>query len=1135
MTQVHSPVRFLLGEAWQEFRNGFRGPLVPMIWAGLVLYTTVILMNSEYMREMGAVDVPRNSPHIVYLMGTGQMITTFFAWAWVFAQVVVRDQSARLHEVVMATPVSLRLLLVARYLGATGIAVLLGWAILLGIVLAPLYEAIGIIPPNTSGPTPWFALGLTTLVHVIPASLGIGALFVSATIWTRSTVGPFSVAALLMMLWMTSMIVLRGGDIELSIASIIDPSGYAEMEEQTLGWTPAERQVAVIEPTRPFLVNRAVWLFPPLLLFAATLLTVKRERLVLERSSRSKGQPKPARTRAAADAAAEGSLGSTADRPSWWRALYLEARWQLRIATRGFGFRLTLVLLLLAAFGSASVNFIQHKTGPKIPTLAALMDFMGENFYLVFVFIIAAFAGLLVRRDERQGFAEWFDASRAPLLVRVAAKAITALGVTLIFCAVPAVAVSVISLVAAPEAYEPLTPFLFFLGYYFPSLAELSVLVLLTHAVIRHAGTAYAISMLFAFIAVINHELGVVQYPPLQLAIPPHMALSSITGWTPWTGMLVAVNAFKMALATLFGLLAVISWRRGTALTTRDRFRAAAVRLRGAPGLLLAATLLGAVGLFGLLNQRLVATGEYESIASSIAGDAEWESELWTQASSLALAGGSVSATLDPRSRSGEALWTIEGLETPEGTLHATVPHGVEVASARIDGAAADLESIEDHLIVQTPACSESPCSLELDLRVRFEDWPVEDPPWLRPESVWLRAELLLPRLGHDPHRLVRGPLDRLENELSKELPELPEAGALVTALGVAPAGSWTWNIEYPEGHAVGATGGGSGPLDFASVWMPRPPSQKAANFTTLWHTASFEPQADAVQADVLDAVGCVGRTLGIEPRVEQAVQVPAHAGELRLFDDVLWLPEDVAWGVADEGFGRTIRQYEIARALAQRAVVDMGDLRLSAGADWLLEAVSGWVGLRCVEEVAGARKVVELRSYQAEQISQELGTMGSPVADLETAYGDWLAHYAALALDSWSAAPEAGNVAEKMGETLAQIRSGRSVREALSSVVGGDVADGLLGPMRSFDVTVRLDGGEVEAGGTRWVWSDGGWGEDRQVTRFVLQNLDQPQSAQWFDPSRLPGGDARKGLYLSDPTPGFERSPADNFLVRQE
>ncbi|MEM8930520.1 MAG: hypothetical protein AAGE94_05065 [Acidobacteriota bacterium] len=1140
MRSGHTRFGFLLGEARQEFRDGFRGPLVPTIWAGLLIYTVIILLNAEYMREMGAIDVPRNSPHVIYLMAAGQSILAFFAWAWIFSQVVLRDRSARQHELVLAAPVSLRALLFARYLGAGGVAIVVGLAIILAMLLTPVLAAIGAMPASASGPTPWLALLWSTLLLVIPTAMGTGALYVMATIRTRSTKGPFAVAALLAFVWMAAMIVLRGGEVDMALASVIDPSAYAEAEEQANHWTPTEKRQAVLALTPPMIVNRILWTGVPFLLLLVSLARVTREDLALEVSSRrrnvaSDGPPAVGEaTDGRETAAPTGDPPPLADgRPAWGRVLWLEASWHLRLAMRGFGFRLAMILLVAAGMGGGWVNFVQHKTGPRIPTPQSLLPFTAENFYLVLVFMVAAFVGVLVRRDGAQGFGEWFDVCRVPLTAQVLGKATAALAITFIFCALPAVSSLVLSALMAPEAVDPLLPFTYFLGYFFPSLAELCALVLLVHALVRHSGAAYALSMFLAFIAIVNHELGVVEYPPFQIGVPPHIHLSELGGWAPWLPMVAGVNGFKLALAATAIACTLLLWRRGTALRVGDRLHAAATRVRQAPGAMLAVSVLVALALGALLHQQLVVAGEFEPGAEQVAGDAQWEARWWPEASGFTLAGGEVDVTVEPGSRQAELTWTIEDLRTPRDTLHATLPHGVELITATVGDRPATFAVDGDHLEVDSRPCAAAPCRLDLRFTAHFEDWPVEDLPWLHPGGVWLRAESLVPTLGHDPERLTRSPEIRRRHDLDETIPSMPQPTALRPALAVAPAGHWRWRIEFPDGFVLGDTGETSGPLDFASVWLPEPPRSTTSEDRTVWFTPGHAPQVAAIESDVRELTACVAAQVGLTPNVAQVVQAPPETGEIRVYGELLWLPEDLAWGVADEGFGRWVRQYNLARGLTQHLVANRADLRLGEGARWLLEGTSGWVALRCLDAISGPRAALAMRQYQASTISEDLGTVLEPITSIASADGPWLPHYAALALDGWSAARSDGlTPADFLDTFLPELRDDHTILAALGAAYGARDADALLGPLRASDVRVQTASSGLAVGVERWVWQRGGWVAEPPPTRLVLRDLDDPDRGEWLALDDLPTISPTDTLYLRDPTPSFERSFEDNFLA---
>jgi ABC-type Na+ efflux pump permease subunit len=200
----HSRASFFFQEAVCEARQGFTSLITPIVFFGLTAYMLIFLLNAEYMRSMGAVDIYRNSPHVIYLMVSGQSLWLFFAWAWLFAQVVVRDRSAQLHEVVLASPVSLQWLIAARFTGAFVVAVFLGSSICVGLLMAPILVTFGALPPDAVGPVPWAAAAWSVVIFTIPTAFATGVLFTVGASFTRSNTGAFVVAALLSLVWMIS-------------------------------------------------------------------------------------------------------------------------------------------------------------------------------------------------------------------------------------------------------------------------------------------------------------------------------------------------------------------------------------------------------------------------------------------------------------------------------------------------------------------------------------------------------------------------------------------------------------------------------------------------------------------------------------------------------------------------------------------------------------------------------------------------------------------------------------------------------------------------------------------------------------------------------------------------------------------
>ncbi len=1126
---AHSRVAFFFREAGYEARQGFMSLITPLVFFGLTAYMLIILLSADNMRSMGAVDIYRNSPHVVYLMVSGQCLWLFFAWAWLFAQIIVRDRSAQLHEVVLASPVSLPWLIAARFTGALVVAVFLGSSICVGLLLAPLLVTLGALPADAVGPVPWAATAWSLVVFTIPNALATGMLFLVAASWTRSNAGAFAAAALLSLVWMISLMVLREGDVAPLLASVIDPSGFAEAERQSLAWTPAEKKVAIIGFTDALLLNRGFWLLLGAAFGTALLLRLRREHLALERAPRSQA-PKAASTAARATAPLEPIIAPIVV-THWWRALFAECAWHLKISLQGFGLRLALLLLTVMGVVGSWVNVVGHSDGPLVPTPQAQLRFLVEFYFVIVVFVVVGFVGALMRRDDHDGFIEWLDASPVPLGIRLLARFFAALGLTVLLCLVPAVASLVVTGLGAPQSLDAIYPFAHVLLTLFPAFAELCAIAVLAHALFRRAGTAYVVSILAAFIAIINHDLELVEYPPAAVVVPIHAYPSELTGWTPWMPMVATLVGWKLALVLLVFAASWIAWRRGTALTLRDRLAAARKRTLGGAGLTAAAAGVLLAALASVLNTRLVDEGGYESTAEALQRDGDWERDWWSQAAPFSLRGGDVAVRLNPSLGIGEVRWRIDGLRASR--LHGTLPHGIALMGAKRNGAPADLEVDGDHFAVEA-GCA-VPCTLTLELAVEPQGWQDEAAPWLHASGVWLRAQDVLPTLGHDPDRLLRSIGDRARLGLPAELPPLPVAAALRSLEGVAPAGAWSWSVaiaestgDYTRDYVVADRGSVGGVLAFASVWLPGAPPEQQRMSTRFLVGKARLPLLDKFAADLVALRQCVAAEFGAAPVIEAVLQAPRETGDIALYDGVLWAPEDIAWQSDGTGSGAWQRQYNIAAAIARDAISARSDLRDEAGARWLLEGTAGWVALRCVEARSGFEAAIALRKRAAETIAEVFATIDKPVTQVVDADAAWLGYYAALSLDNWGAA--SGYTPDSMLAVLDGDTPSTALLPRLALQIGPEALDALLGaPVRS-DVSVARSDAGVAATVSSWVWQAGGWQEREAEHRLLVRGPDMP--AQDYVPGALAELGAKlDGAYLFYAGHGYERSLDDNRL----
>lgn len=1119
-------MRFWFREAFDEFRQGLRGVLVPLVYVLLTVHLLTVLTSADYLRQMGAVDIPRNAPAILCLMAAGNAFFLFFVWAWLFAQPVRRDRVACLHEVVYAAPFGLRAWLLARFCGALGVALLVGCTYVAGFMLVPVLGTLGLLPSEAVGPVPVRALLFSFFVYTLPLAIGVGSLYMAAMLRWRGLLGPFVLAALLVVCWMMAMM-LKDAQSGSVLPLLLDPSAYALTEAQVEQWTPRQKATQVPELDGVFLLNRLIWCGVPLLLLVVTLWRTRREHLV------SEGAPKQHRvrtvnhrmpsmaSRALPALAPVGLLG-------WAGATLREAGWQIRRTTglRPWFWGICLALVL-AQSASGLMYIVQHAEGPLLPNPELLMPLLNQMFYLVVAMLVVALTGVQWRRDQLPGLDEMLDATAAPLPVRLAGRALCVFFLALALCLTVA-ASGLLVAVFGGQGMAWAMPLAYQLALMLPAFLELAGLTILLHALVRHTGAAHACAILMAFVLFVNDRVGLVGYPPMRFAMPAYPAISGLSGLSPWSATLFWLALFKLLLALLCVALAIWISPSGTEEPGRralgERLRE---RWRQGVGPVAAVLLLGWLAVLPALHTGYVSRGEYVDRTTAMAGQATWEREWRVAFGAFSVAGGEVDLRLEPALPGLTGQWRLRDVRTDSGHLFFRLPPGVrEISAKRGGGAVLHGTRIGEQWVLPLPGCGQAaPCEITLHWRLDAGGWHTRErvartgvmPQWRDGEDTWLLAADVMPNLGVDNDALLRLPLERQAWGLPVQ-PQLAPAAACMVLQHAAPPGDWRWALRDAEGQVL-ADGRTDGALNFAFV---RAKSQGSFEIEglTVRHDRQRAGVAPQIARDVMDMARCVAAHLGEAPPVHQVVQWPRGLQESRYVDGRLLLAEAPNWDAGTTGMGRWLRRAEIAATLARGQLLSRSGIRHAEGSQALTLALPEALGLQCVGETDGMSAFAALIGHSSEAAGQALVESEVPVGPLAQARAaDWVRPYGAQASLSWLRRHGAA-------EALSLARRVAAGEQAMTLLPEAGMAE-LLGPPRAydihFDVSTRMVTGE------RWQWAQGNW-----------QPLPQPVSAQrWVFPpaarmALLPvvaGQVVPETLYL-DVASGFERTPEDNVVL---
>lgn len=1068
---------FLLRSSWFEFRQGVSSGIVSFAFIGLSLYLAIGLLNAEYLQKLGAADVTRNAATVIYLMITGFSFFLLFAYAWIFAQPIMRDRSADLHEMVLTMPVNIKALLWGRYLGATLTAIVLASSVLFGFTIAPLMEWVGWLPVGSFSDIPWHLYAFTMVWIIIPTCMGVGAIYFMMTILTRNLVGPMGAAVFLILLWMLSAAILVEGDINTALASILDPSIFSFALVETQQWTPAQKQNDYLPLSDLFLLNRFIWGLVPIAILFVVINCVSREHLISNSDKKDRNIRIKSTTKQVISNPIE--VNNVLRAQNWLKAFVDETRWQIERVTGNKGVWICMFVLLCIGISNTFIHVIWHGSGPLLPDPGMTQTALGKSLHLVLFFIIAGVVGMMCRRDHVDGIDDMLDGLATPSILRHGARAVAVVVVTTLLTLVPAFSVTIVTLLTDPSYLNIGFAFTTQLLVVLPSQIECAIVVFLIHAIVRRTGLAYGASMFAVALLIANHELELLNYPPFELGIPARITFSSLTQWTPWLDYVVLLGFFKVMLCVLLFGIALTLIPRGKDSRFYHVKQLSPRALKSAQVMVLIVAVIGMSGSLSLLDEQLIVKGGYKTVSAERADDAAWE-KLWVSEGDnigFNVQSGHLNLKIDSEKYIVEGHWQLNNLLVDNGTLYGQAPSGLKQLEARANGQLVST-SIDHNLIkITLTDCQATDCDLELTWQVRLEGWSTEATiPWFSSEGIWVDATKVAPTLGIDTDRILRSSLHRERYGLDSNY-RLPSWKAAASLDGIAPSADWSWQVDMINNNpnyvlSSPTKGQTTGPLDIL-ISGARQFEQQQFQSLQLLSTSQDLALNKVIADDVLQMKQCVERRLNTEINVSHIVRTPGGQGVSKFAQSVLHLGEDPHWFVAESGVGHMIRKAKIAELLARRHIVDAYPMRNSSGSIIISEGLPGAIGMLCVGDTQGTRALADVTKRFSEAATHALASSEIPVSKLQDDLSDgWAKEYVKLALLSWTAQ----QTPEQMTAQLLNLSAQTSFNDALNQMFGEALAKKLLGLPSATSFEVKSEQGKLTLVGERRHWVNGGW-----------------------------------------------------------
>jgi hypothetical protein len=215
------------------------------------------------------------------------------------------------------------------------------------------------------------------------------------------------------------------------------------------------------------------------------------------------------------------------------------------------------------------------------PVTYTVVEVTSSQFTLFFMVLIALFAGELVWRERELGADQIVDALPGQTSATMVGKF---LGLVLVEGALLAFLMGAGMLYQLASGYSRFEPFLyitFLFGTVLPSLVQLTALAVLIHVVANQKYLGHALVIFALILRMLAPTMGL-EHPLTRFAVVAPFRYSDMNGYGPYVPGLVWTTLYWSAVAVLLGVVAYLTWVRGSEPSWQVRRRAAAQRWRGA-------------------------------------------------------------------------------------------------------------------------------------------------------------------------------------------------------------------------------------------------------------------------------------------------------------------------------------------------------------------------------------------------------------------------------------------------------------------------------------------------------------------------------------------------------------------------
>lgn len=580
----------------------------PLLWVCALVFGALAFgaTTSDAIQVGGSIgNVNRNAPVVVaQLLGVFSLMSMFVITIFI-AGTVLRDSEVGISDMLFATPMKKHDYLVGRFAAGLVACLVIFAAIVAGMMLGPLMPWID---PARVGPFPGGAFLWALGVIVVPNLFFIGALLMLLAATTRSIMLVYVGVMAFFVLWIVAGSFTSDIDNEW-IAVLADPFGVRALGRATRYFSAAETNAGLPDIQGYMLGNRLLWGAVALVLFGLTLALFKPQRA-------GTGKRLFGKARAAAAPAPQAAPAELPRRaPRFTRATRWTQCWHILAFDAGAVLRSVpfLVMLLFGVLNMVgSASQMGEIFGTEVyPMTHLMLELLGGSFNFLLLVIVTFYAGELIFKERQARIADVVDAMPMPNWAPLVAKSLALVGVILAFLFAGVLASVAIQLFKGGAPIEvglyARGVLLAGLPFILMGMLALALQVLTNNKFIGYLlMIVFMVSQIVASVLHLDHNL-------YNFAGLPQTPYSDMNGYghflRGWSWFALYWTLFTVALL----IVAQAFWVRGLSVEPRQRLREAGRRLKGMPGVALAACLVAFAGAGGWIFHNTNTLAGYEA------------------------------------------------------------------------------------------------------------------------------------------------------------------------------------------------------------------------------------------------------------------------------------------------------------------------------------------------------------------------------------------------------------------------------------------------------------------------------------------------------------------------------------------